>query len=50
MDYVRTEHIFCSEEVCSSLINNETLYRDGDHLSRIGANLVVNELVITLNE
>ena len=50
VDYVRTEHIFCSEESCSSLINNETLYRDGDHLSRIGANLVVNELVKTLND
>jgi peptidoglycan/LPS O-acetylase OafA/YrhL len=50
VNYVRTEHIFCSEEGCSSLINNETLYKDGDHLSRIGANLVVNELVKTLNE
>lgn len=45
-----TEKFFCDDKWCWAKINGELLYRDGDHLTREGSNLVARELVKTLIE
>ena len=48
--YVPLMHIFCNEESCKSMSEGGTLYRDSDHVSRLGAELVVDEIDKIINE
>ena len=45
IDYVKTQHLFCNEVNCFSLFKNKTLYRNNDHVSKIGADLIANRLI-----
>jgi hypothetical protein len=48
LGYVEVVHIFCDEEKCTSMNQEGTLYSDGDHISRLGADFV-SEQIINLN-
>ena len=45
IDYVKTQHLFCNEVNCFSLFKNKTLYRNNNHVSKIGADLIANRLI-----
>ncbi|NQY15580.1 MAG: hypothetical protein HRT81_17255 [Henriciella sp.] len=42
--YVETQQLFCDDESCFSMSEDGTLYSDGDHISRLGAELIVDEI------
>jgi hypothetical protein len=48
LGYVEVVHIFCDEEKCTSMNQEGTLYSDSDHVSRLGADLI-SEQIINLN-
>ena len=45
-----TEKLFCDDKWCWARIDGQLLYRDSDHLTREGSNLVARELVKNLTE
>ncbi len=47
--YVSVVDLFCDQERCFSMSERGTLYRDGDHVSRLGAELIVNK-ILNLNK
>lgn len=48
--YVTTNRHFCDSKKCWSMANKVNLYDDGDHLTLSGAELVINDLITTINE
>ena len=50
VSYVLTQQLFCDETMCNALLNGETLYRDGDHVSKKGADLVIEAISRVGNE
>ena len=50
VSYVLTQQLFCDETVCNALLNGETLYVDGDHVSKKGADLVIEAISRVVNE
>ena len=48
-NYVSVVDLFCDQERCFSMSEQGTLYRDGDHVSRQGADLIVNK-ILNLNK
>jgi hypothetical protein len=49
VNYVRVVDLFCDQERCFSMSERGTLYRDGDHVSRLGADLIINK-ILNLNK
>ena len=45
VSYVSVVSLFCDSERCFSMSEQGTLYRDGDHVSRLGADLIVNKIL-----
>ena len=50
VSYVLTQELFCDETACNAFLNGETLYRDGDHVSKKGADLVIEAVSRVVNE
>ena len=50
VSYVPTQELFCDKTVCNALSNGEILYYDGDHVSKIGADLVIEAVSIVVTE
>lgn len=50
VSYVLTQELFCDETVCNAFSNGETLYRNGDHVSKNGADLVIEAVSRVVNE
>ena len=48
--YIPTERLFCDELACSSMSDRGTLFMDSDHVSRLGAGLIVDQLENFINE
>ena len=49
VSYVSVVNLFCNLERCFSMSERGTLYRDGDHVSRLGADLIVKK-ILNLNK
>ena len=50
LQFVEVVNIFCDEEKFFSSNQEGTLYRDGDHISRLGADLVAEQIINLNNE
>ena len=44
------DHIFCSEQTCSQIVENQLMFEDGDHLTPQGSLLLVGQLEKVLKQ
>tara|TARA_Y100000389_G_scaffold167873_1_gene173269 strand:+ start:307 stop:2253 length:1947 start_codon:yes stop_codon:yes gene_type:complete len=49
VNYIQVEHLFCGADNCLSKSEQGTLYADSNHVSRLGAELIIGELAKLLN-
>jgi peptidoglycan/LPS O-acetylase OafA/YrhL len=47
--FIFPHKILCGKQRCTALFNETLLYKDNHHLSKVGANLIVNEIIKATN-
>jgi peptidoglycan/LPS O-acetylase OafA/YrhL len=50
VEYVQVTDLFCDEEMCASMSPQGSLYSDGDHVSRRGADLISTRISNLINK